>query len=154
MTRKAGEAILRGAHVFAPGVLAFSQGVLVGDRVAVSIAMELPGAGTAVHAQRLLAELHQVAEGLIGTHRLECGGGRCAHVTLWPIVWKLCNLVRTLAVQGPHSCQESTWHSCSGAAHAISCTSQHALRRMSHHRTVSALCRVQCSDTHSAQSVV
>lgn len=44
VTRKAGEAIMRGAHVYAPGVLAASQGLTAGDTVAVSIARELPGA--------------------------------------------------------------------------------------------------------------
>lgn len=44
MTRKAGEAVLRGAHAFAPGVLAVSKGLAEGDAVAVSIAREMPGA--------------------------------------------------------------------------------------------------------------
>lgn len=44
VTRKAGEAIIRGAHVYAPGVLAMSKGVAKGDMVAVSIARELRGA--------------------------------------------------------------------------------------------------------------
>ena len=43
MTRKAGEAIIRGAHVYAPGVLAMSKGTAKGDIVAVSIARELRG---------------------------------------------------------------------------------------------------------------
>lgn len=42
MSRKAGEAILRGANVFVPGVLACSVGVSAGDLVAVSIAMDGP----------------------------------------------------------------------------------------------------------------
>jgi len=44
VTRKAGEAIIRGAHVYAPGVLAMSKGIAKGDLVAVSIARELRGA--------------------------------------------------------------------------------------------------------------
>lgn len=43
MTRKAGEAMLRGAHAYAPGVLATSWGLSAGDTVAVSIARELLG---------------------------------------------------------------------------------------------------------------
>lgn len=43
VSRKAGEAILRGAQVFVPGVLACSAGVSAGDLVAVSIALERPG---------------------------------------------------------------------------------------------------------------
>ncbi|KAL4856723.1 putative methyltransferase [Chlorella vulgaris] len=41
--RKAGEAVMRGAHVFVPGLQAVSQGILAGDLVAVSIGLELPG---------------------------------------------------------------------------------------------------------------
>ena len=44
VTRKAGEAVLRGAEVYVPGVLAVTQGVVAGDPVAVSIAREVPGA--------------------------------------------------------------------------------------------------------------
>lgn len=43
VTRKAGEAVLRGAPVFAPGVLAMSKHLVEGDVVAVSIAREIPG---------------------------------------------------------------------------------------------------------------
>jgi predicted ribosome-associated RNA-binding protein Tma20 len=43
VTRKAGEAVLRGAPVFAPGVLAMSKHLVEGDTVAVSIAREVPG---------------------------------------------------------------------------------------------------------------
>ena len=43
MTRKTGEAVLRGAPVFAPGVLAMSKHLEQGDTVAVSIAREVPG---------------------------------------------------------------------------------------------------------------
>lgn len=43
VTRKAGEAVLRGAPVFAPGVLAMSKHLVEGDTVAVSIAREIPG---------------------------------------------------------------------------------------------------------------
>jgi hypothetical protein len=42
ISRKAGEAVLRGAEVFVPGVLAASAGVEAGDLVAVSLALELP----------------------------------------------------------------------------------------------------------------
>ncbi|CAD7703200.1 unnamed protein product [Ostreobium quekettii] len=41
--RKTGEAVLRGADVFVPGVLACSPGLSKGDRVAVCIALERPG---------------------------------------------------------------------------------------------------------------
>lgn len=41
--RQAGEAVLKGADVFAPGLLACSAGVQEGDLVAVSIALEAPG---------------------------------------------------------------------------------------------------------------
>lgn len=41
--RKAGEAVLRGADVFIPGVLASNPGLAVGDRVAVSVALERSG---------------------------------------------------------------------------------------------------------------
>lgn len=43
VSRKAGEAILRGAPVYAPGVLACSSGINEGDLVAVSVAVEKPG---------------------------------------------------------------------------------------------------------------
>ncbi|EFN59890.1 hypothetical protein CHLNCDRAFT_132901 [Chlorella variabilis] len=41
--RKAGESVMRGAHVFAPGMLAVSPGIEKGDLVAVSVGLELPG---------------------------------------------------------------------------------------------------------------
>ena len=41
--RKAGEAVMRGAHVFVPGILALTPGILAGDLVAVSVGCELPG---------------------------------------------------------------------------------------------------------------
>lgn len=43
VSRKAGEAMLRGAPVYAPGVLACSSGVSRGDLVAVSVAVEPAG---------------------------------------------------------------------------------------------------------------
>lgn len=43
ISRKAGEAVLRGAPVYAPGVLACSAGVSAGDLVALTVAVELPG---------------------------------------------------------------------------------------------------------------
>ncbi|KAL0050398.1 hypothetical protein WJX82_010533 [Trebouxia sp. C0006] len=43
ISRRAAEAVLRGAHVFVPGVMACSQNLHEGDLVAVSIAMEAPG---------------------------------------------------------------------------------------------------------------
>ena len=43
MNRYAGEAVLRGAQVFSPGLLAASGGLAVGDLVGVSVACELPG---------------------------------------------------------------------------------------------------------------
>lgn len=46
ITRKAGEAVLRGAEVFVPGVLACSPSIAVGDAVIVSIAIEPPGSKT------------------------------------------------------------------------------------------------------------
>ena len=42
--RPAGEAVLRGAEAFAPGVLAASAGIAAGDLVAVSVALELRSA--------------------------------------------------------------------------------------------------------------
>lgn len=47
ISRKAGEAVLRGADVFAPGVLACSAGVSRGDLVAVGILVEKPGCSNA-----------------------------------------------------------------------------------------------------------
>jgi predicted ribosome-associated RNA-binding protein Tma20 len=41
--RLAAEAVLKGAHVYAPGLLACSPGVAEGDLVAVAAALELPG---------------------------------------------------------------------------------------------------------------
>ena len=38
--RMAGESMLKGAHCYAPGVLAMTQGLVEGDRVAVSVAVE------------------------------------------------------------------------------------------------------------------
>lgn len=43
ISRKAGEAVLRGADVFVPGVLACSPHMSKGDRVLVSLALEPPG---------------------------------------------------------------------------------------------------------------
>jgi predicted ribosome-associated RNA-binding protein Tma20 len=43
ISRKAGEAVLRGAPIYVPGVLACSSGVEAGDLVAVSVALERPG---------------------------------------------------------------------------------------------------------------
>ncbi|DBA94968.1 TPA: hypothetical protein ACH3X1_002494 [Trebouxia sp. C0004] len=43
ISRRAAEAVLRGAHVFVPGVMACSLDLHEGDLVAVSIAMEAPG---------------------------------------------------------------------------------------------------------------
>lgn len=43
MNRAAAEAILKGAQVYAPGLLAATQGLAPGDLVAVSAALELPG---------------------------------------------------------------------------------------------------------------
>eukprot|EP00775_Hariotina_reticulata_P000938 gene938-1264_t len=43
LSRKAGEAVLRGAQVFVPGVLACSAGLAVGDEVKVTVAMDAPG---------------------------------------------------------------------------------------------------------------
>ena len=35
--RKAGEAVMRGAHVFVPGILALTPGILAGDLVAAGL---------------------------------------------------------------------------------------------------------------------
>ncbi|KAF9620389.1 hypothetical protein IFM89_011762 [Coptis chinensis] len=43
VSRKCAEAVLRGAQVFVPGVLACSAHVEIGDRVSVSVAVEQPG---------------------------------------------------------------------------------------------------------------
>ncbi|KAL1560940.1 rRNA (cytosine-C(5))-methyltransferase nop2c, variant 2 [Salvia divinorum] len=44
VSRKCAEAVLRGAHVYVPGVLACSAHVEKGEQVAVSVALEQPGA--------------------------------------------------------------------------------------------------------------
>ena len=43
ISRKAGEAVLKGAHVFVPGVLAVTAGLERGHRVAVTVALEQEG---------------------------------------------------------------------------------------------------------------
>ena len=43
VSRKCGEAVLRGAPIYVPGVLACSPGVERGDLVAVSVVLERPG---------------------------------------------------------------------------------------------------------------
>lgn len=43
VSRKTGEAVLRGAPVYAPGVLACSSGVSRGELVALAVALERPG---------------------------------------------------------------------------------------------------------------
>jgi predicted ribosome-associated RNA-binding protein Tma20 len=43
VNRLAGEAVLQGAHVFAPGLLAASSGLAAGDLVAVTVTVEQPG---------------------------------------------------------------------------------------------------------------
>ena len=61
MARKAGEAVLRGAHAYCPGVLAATRGLCEGDEVAVSIAMELPGAHQASQFARFVRKsIHHV----------------------------------------------------------------------------------------------
>jgi len=55
VNRKAGETILRGAHVFVPGVLACSGNMAVGDRVAGGPRLPGAGSGHAAVACRQLA---------------------------------------------------------------------------------------------------
>lgn len=43
VNRLAGEAVLQGAHVFAPGLLAATPALKAGDLVAVTVAVEQPG---------------------------------------------------------------------------------------------------------------
>lgn len=43
INRLAGESVLKGANVFAPGLLAATPGIAAGDLVAVSVAVEQPG---------------------------------------------------------------------------------------------------------------
>ena len=43
MGRLAGEAIMRGAHLFVPGTLALSTGIARGDLVAVAVGVEVTG---------------------------------------------------------------------------------------------------------------
>ena len=43
VNRYAGEAVLRGAQVYSPGLLAASRGLAAGDLVGVSVACEMPG---------------------------------------------------------------------------------------------------------------
>ncbi len=43
MGRLAGEAIMRGAHLFVPGTLALSTGIARGDLVAVAVGVEVSG---------------------------------------------------------------------------------------------------------------
>ncbi len=43
ISRKAGEAVLRGAPLYVPGIIACSSGVMKGDLVAVSVALERNG---------------------------------------------------------------------------------------------------------------
>ncbi len=43
VTRKTGEAMMKGADLYAPGVLACSAGISAGDLVAVSIALDEDG---------------------------------------------------------------------------------------------------------------
>ncbi|WIA32336.1 hypothetical protein OEZ86_003174 [Tetradesmus obliquus] len=43
ISRKAGEAVLRGAQLFVPGVLAVTSGLQAGDLVAVMVALDKPG---------------------------------------------------------------------------------------------------------------
>lgn len=47
VSRKAGEAVMRGAQPFVPGCLAASAGLEAGDMVAVTVALEPPGCDTA-----------------------------------------------------------------------------------------------------------
>lgn len=43
VNRLAGESVLKGANVFAPGMLAATPGIAAGDLVAISVALEQPG---------------------------------------------------------------------------------------------------------------
>ncbi|KXZ43831.1 hypothetical protein GPECTOR_79g110 [Gonium pectorale] len=62
VSRKAGEAVLRGAAVYAPGVLAVSSGVARGELVAVTVARERPGSTQTLHATAELGEEAEAAE--------------------------------------------------------------------------------------------
>ncbi|GIL82099.1 hypothetical protein Vretifemale_11036 [Volvox reticuliferus] len=63
INRFAGEAVLKGAHVYAPGILAASAGIAAGDLVVVSAALERPvghndGQGADAHADQDHLSIH------------------------------------------------------------------------------------------------
>ncbi|KAK9816959.1 hypothetical protein WJX72_007474 [[Myrmecia] bisecta] len=67
IARGAGEAVLRGAHIFVPGVLACSPGIQKGDLVAVSVALEQPGGVGRVEMER--AQMFRLQHGVAVTMR-------------------------------------------------------------------------------------
>ncbi|KAF6253304.1 S-adenosyl-L-methionine-dependent methyltransferase [Scenedesmus sp. NREL 46B-D3] len=75
INRLAGEAVLKGAHVFSPGLLAASPGLAAGDTVAVTVALEKrPGGWAGVNrGASLTAELQAQLPGRL---QLAVGVGR------------------------------------------------------------------------------
>ncbi|KAL6506785.1 hypothetical protein OROHE_022222 [Orobanche hederae] len=75
VSRKCAEAVLRGAHVYVPGVLACSAHVEKGEQVAVSVAVEQPGAeggwGVGFTRGTVLQGSQALDEGCPGTLRMD-----------------------------------------------------------------------------------
>jgi hypothetical protein len=82
VTRKAGEAVLRGAPVFAPGVLAISKHTAPGDSVAVSIAREVPGAHCVASRWQVLLCWRACLRRLPAQRRLLCLRRRARHLAV------------------------------------------------------------------------
>ncbi len=62
ISRRAGEAVLRGAPVFVPGVLAVSSGVARGNLVVLAVARDKPGRyGTVIAVRQLRYGCSQAA---------------------------------------------------------------------------------------------
>uniref|UniRef100_A0A383VZZ1 SAM-dependent MTase RsmB/NOP-type domain-containing protein n=1 Tax=Tetradesmus obliquus TaxID=3088 RepID=A0A383VZZ1_TETOB len=75
INRLAGEAVLKGAHVFSPGLLAASRGLAAGDAVAVTVALERrPGGWAGVNRGATLTQ--QLQAQLPGRLQLAVGVGR------------------------------------------------------------------------------
>ena len=71
VSRKCGEAVLRGAPVYVPGVIAASPGIEKGDLVTVSIILERPGRCGKME-DRYIRGLCQSLHSFLTSHSLNC----------------------------------------------------------------------------------
>lgn len=75
VSRKAGESLLRGAAVYAPGVLAATSGISRGDLVAVGVAVERPGSSAMPVTRGTTLPLLDLEAPLLQEEHAEAGAG-------------------------------------------------------------------------------